>query len=415
MSFQSALSGLNAASQNLDVIGNNVANANTVGFKSSTPEFADVYTGALASAAGANAGIGVTVDGLDQSFAEGDIVTTSNPLDMAINGTGFFQVTTANGTLAYSRDGEFNLNNAGNIVNSSGAILNGYAVGTNGAILPSATPVPLVLNTAAVAPKTTTTVSAELNLDSDATVLNPANFNPDDSTTYSYASSVNVYDSLGNAHGLSTYFVNTGPNAAGENVWDVYGTLDGTALNGGAALGKLTFTTTGAVDTAASTVPIDVSGAVTTGATSPLAFALDFTGTTQYGTSSAITSLAQDGYTSGQLANFSVSTTGIITGTYTNGQTQTLGQVALANFAAPNSLQSTSNNEWLQTAASGPPLVGAPNSGSLGSIQSGALEQSNVDLTTELVNMITAQQDYQANAQTIKTEDALTQTLVNLP
>jgi flagellar hook protein FlgE len=411
MSYQSALSGLAAASSQLDVIGNNVANANTVGFKSSTVEFADVYTGALASAAGASAGIGVRVAGLDQSFAEGNIVSTSNALDMAINGQGFFQIS-QNGATSYSRDGEFQLNDTGNIVNSTGGELTGYLAGANGNILPSAQPVPLVISTAAVPPKTTTQVSSELNLDSTSPVLPAAGFNPADSTTYSYATSVNVYDSLGNPHGLSMYFVNTGPNGAGENVWQVFGSVDGTSVGN---LGAVTFSPSGTIDTAATTLPFNVSAPVTTGATTPLAFTLDFTGTTQYGTTSGITALAQNGYTSGQLSNYAISNTGIITGTYTNGQTQVLGQVALANFPAPDSLQNISNNQWLQTQASGPPLVGAPLSGSLGSIQSGALEQSNVNLTTELVNMITAQQNYQANAQTIKTEDALTQTLVSLP
>jgi flagellar hook protein FlgE len=411
MSYQSALSGLSAASQQLDVIGNNVANANTVGFKGSTVEFADVYTGALASAAGASAGIGVRVAGLDQSFSEGNITSTSNALDMAINGQGFFQIS-QNGAVAYTRDGEFQLDNQGHIVNSSGGQLTGYLAGANGGILPSATPTPLVVSTAAVPPKTTTDVTAQLNLDSTSPVLSAAGFNASDSTTYSYATSVNVYDSLGNAHGLSTFFVNTGPNATGENVWQVFGSLDGTSVGN---IGSITFAPSGSVDAAATTLPFAVSSPIATGATSPLAFNVDFTGTTQYGATSGITALSQNGFTSGQLANYAISNTGILTGTYTNGQTQVLGQVALANFPAPDSLQNISNNEWLQTASSGPPLVGAPLTGSLGSIQSGSLEQSNVDLTTELVNMITAQRDYQANAQTIKTEDALTQTLVSLP
>jgi flagellar hook protein FlgE len=211
------------------------------------------------------------------------------------------------------------------------------------------------------------------------------------------------------------YFVPTGPNASGENVWQVFGTVDGAAVGGATTpMGQLTFTTSGAVDTANSTFPATISLPITGGAATPLPITLSFTGTTQFGAASSVNQLTQNGYTSGQLSSYTVSASGLITGSYTNSQTLTLGQVSLASFAAPESLAPLSNNEWAQTAASGTPLVGAPNTGSLGVLQSGAVESSNVDLTTQLVDMITAQQAYQANAQTIKTQDAVMQTLVSL-
>lgn len=414
MSFQQGLSGLNAASQNLDVIGNNVANSSTVGFKESTAEFADIYAGA--ASATTSIGLGVSVSDVAQDFTQGSITTTNNPLDVAINGQGFFELS-QNGATVFSRDGQFQLDKNGYVVNAQGAQVMGYAVGANGTILPTATPTPLQIPDSDLGASPTSKVGAGLNLDSSATALNPANFNPADSTTYNYATSVTVYDSLGNSHSLGMYFVPTGPNASGENVWQVFGTDDGNVIGGAPAtpIGTLTFTTSGAIDTANSTSPMSVTLPIAGGAATPLTTSIDFTGTTQFGAPSSVNALTQNGYTSGQLSNYTISSTGVIQGSYTNGQTQTLGQIALANFAAPESLAPLGNNLWTQTAASGSPLVGAPNTGSLGSLQSGAVEESNVDLTTQLVDMITAQRDYQANAQTIKTESAIVQTLTSLP
>jgi flagellar hook protein FlgE len=414
MGYQQGLSGLSAASQNLDVIGNNVANSSTVGFKESGVEFGDVYASAEAASSANSVGLGVGVTEVAQDFTQGTITTTNNPLDIAINGQGFFQVS-QNGATSYTRDGQFQLNSNGDIVTASGAQLLGYGASSSGTILTSATATPLTIPTGNVAAKSTSDVTAGVNLDSSATALTAANFNPDDSTTYNFATSTPVYDSLGNSHDLSMYFVPTGPNASGENVWQVFGTVDGAAVGGATTpMGQLTFTTSGAVDTANSTFPATISLPITGGAATPLPITLSFTGTTQFGAASSVNQLTQNGYTSGQLSSYTVSASGLITGSYTNSQTLTLGQVSLASFAAPESLAPLSNNEWAQTAASGTPLVGAPNTGSLGVLQSGAVESSNVDLTTQLVDMITAQQAYQANAQTIKTQDAVMQTLVSL-
>jgi len=254
-----------------------------------------------------------------------------------------------------------------------------------------------------------------LNLDSRKDVPATTPFSATDPTSYNNATSVSVYDSLGNSHVLQTFYVKTGPvaPATGNGTWDVYATSDGTALPT-ANIGTLSFKSDGSVDTAATTLPFAISVPVTSGATTPLLINVDYTGTTQFGSAFGVNALTQDGSTSGRLSGFSTGSDGIITGRYTNGKSATLGQVVLANFTDPNGLQPLGNNAWAETASSGAPLVGTPTSGNLGTLQSSAVEDSNVDLTAELVHMITAQRNYQANAQTIKTEDQIMQTLVNL-
>ncbi|MES1998680.1 MAG: flagellar hook protein FlgE [Pseudomonadota bacterium] len=403
MGFQQGLSGLNAASKNLDVIGNNVANANTVGFKQSQAQFADVYANSLAGAGASQIGIGVKVAQVAQQFTQGNVTASNNPLDVAINGGGFFRMSN-NGTVSYARNGQFQLDKAGYIVNATGSHLTGYGVSASG-VLASGAPTDLNINTADLTPKITTKVSALLNLDSGSAIPVTTPFNMADPTTYNSSTAVSVYDSLGNAHTVQTFYVKTGANA-----WDVYAANDG-APTTPANIGSLAFASDGSLIAGASlTVPLVVS----TGATTPFPVSIDYTGTSQYGSSFSVNALKQDGYTSGRLSGFSISADGTIVGRYTNGQSATLGQVVLANFTNPNGLQSLGNNLWTESAASGPALVGTPDSGSLGVLQSSAVEDSNVDLTAELVNMITAQRNYQANAQTIKTQDQVMQTLVNL-
>lgn len=410
MSFEQGLSGLSAAATNLDVIGNNVANVNTIGFKQSDAHFADVYASAGGIVGENSAGIGTRVSAIAQSFAQGSLTSTSNPLDLAINGSGFFRLSDA-GSVEYSRNGQFSLDKSGFIVNDAGARLTGYPAGPNG-ILPTASPVDLQISQADVTPQTTTKVAATVQLDSSAAPIAAA-FDPADTTTYQFPTSTSIYDSLGNTHALGIYFAPAGPNASGENAWNVYATLDGTALSA-SAVGAVTFGTDGLVDTSATTLPLNLSAAVGGGATTPLAFTLDLGASTQFGTTSGVNQITQDGFTSGRLSSYSVSDDGTILGRYSNGQTKPLAQVALANFTAPEGLASLGNNVWAESSKSGPPLVGAPGTASLGALQSGTVEESNVDLTAQLVDLITAQRNYQANAQTIKTEDALMQTLVNL-
>jgi flagellar hook protein FlgE len=405
MSFQQGLSGLFAAARNLDVIGNNVANANTVGFKQGGAIFADVYANSLAGGGGSSAGIGVAVTGIQQNFSQGNVSTTSNPLDVAINGGGFFRLDT-NGTVSYSRNGQFHLDKDGFIVNTTGSKATGYGVDAAGNVLISSAG-PLQVSLAQLQATATATSDIGLNLDARETPPTNTPFNITDPTTYNKATSMSVYDSLGNPHAFTTYYVKTGANA-----WDVYGAMDGTAFP--SKIGSLTFNTNGSLNAGIPPLPFNISVPLTNGATTPFNFTLDYPGTTQFGSQFGVNTLQQDGFSSGQLSGFSIGSDGLIQGRYTNGQSRTLGQFMLVNFPNATGLQPIGNNAWTETASSGQPVPGSPGSGNLGVLQSGAVEESNVDLTAELVDMITAQRVYQANAQTIKTQDQVLNTLVNL-
>lgn len=446
MGFQQGLSGLNAASRSLDVISNNVANANTVGFKQAQAQFADVFANSLNGGTGGNAvGIGTKVAAIAQSFTQGNITTTNNPLDTAINGNGFFRLSN-NGAITYSRNGQFSLNRNGEIVNAQGLNVTGYLADTNG-VLSTGAAVPLRINTTDIAPKQTDNVTAILNLDSrelvpgtqtpvaNPPVITPVAFSITDPTTYNKATTIDVFDSLGNRHQLQTFYVKVDPatrvpTAPITSEWDVFAAVDGTLINGTAAapaqagsIGTLGFNNVGALVSAtppfSATDPraLAITVPVATGAITPISLPtikFDYTGTSQYGSAFSPNTLTQDGYTSGRLAQFNTAADGRIIGTYTNGRTAVLAQVVLANFVNPNGLQPLGDNQWAETAESGAALVSSPGSGSLGVLQSNATEDSNTDLTAELVNLITAQRVYQANAQTIKTEDQVLQTLVNL-
>ncbi len=411
MGFQQGLSGLNSATKNLDVIGNNVANASTVGFKGSEAQFADVYANSLSGAGAGQIGIGSQLAAVAQQFNQGTITATNNPLDIAINGKGFFRMDD-NGAITYSRNGQFQFDKDGFIVNSARMQLTGYGVDAFGNIL-SAPPSPIQISFADIAPNATTAFTLGANLDSREVPPAVAIFDPTDPTSYTASTSGTVYDTLGNSHVFTTYFVKTA--TAGQ--WDLYATVDGTAatnvdLGGGAGVAStINFDTVGALTSA---MPLAASLTISTGAVTPLAFSFDLAGTTQYGANFGVNNLVQDGFSSGRLAGFNVSDEGIILGRYTNGVSRNLGQVVLAEFRNAQGLKPLGGNQWQESSESGLPIVGAPNTGSLGVLQSAAVEDSNVDLTEELVNMITAQRVYQANAQTIKTQDAVLQTLVNL-
>lgn len=504
MSFQQGLSGLNSAAKSLDVIGNNIANASTVGFKGSQAQFADVYANSLNGAGGNQAGIGSKVASIAQQFTQGNIEASANPLDIAINGGGFFR-TSINGATQYSRNGQFSLDKEGYLVNNQTARLTGYTVGPTGGIL-AGSPVPLQINTADLSPVATTRVDTEINLDSSSTVPVTSPFNATDPTSYNKQTPIDVYDSLGNPHVLSTFYVKTGGGA-----WDVYTAVDGVEItnqgvNAAAQTDAASIAARAAYQTAATTPPgttaaeavayataagtavaaaagaagataaqqaailtaatsagttvgitpdeidaliadavtvppvrtgylrFDTNGALSaalmspqtlplsialpifpaTGSQNTLTVDMNFANSTQYGAPTSEKRTTQDGYTAGSLQRFAAGSDGIILGQYSNGQSQPLGQIVLANFANPNGLSPLGNNAWAETSVSGTALVGTPNSGSLGVLQSSAVENSNVDLTAELVNMITAQRVYQANAQTIKTQDSVLQTLVNL-
>jgi flagellar hook protein FlgE len=401
MAFQQGLSGLNAASKSLDVIGNNVANSSTVGFKQARAEFADVYATTLAGAGGSQVGIGTKVAEIQQLFTQGNITTTGNPLDIAITGDGFFRIDT-DGAITYTRNGQFQLDQFGNIVTSSGAKVTGYMADTNGNLL-TGTPTPIQINTADLQPQATANASALVNLDSREAAITAA-FDATDPDTYNSVVPTTIYDSQGNQHSLMTYFTKTA-----DNTWDVRTTVDGgTAVVAGPT--TITFNASGII----TGTPVQTIAFTPPGGAAAMSVSFSLANSTQFGQSFGINSQSQNGYSAGKLASFGTSSDGTIIGRYTNGQSKTLGQIVLAKFANPNGLQNLGNNQWAESTESGLAVIGTAGTGGLGVMQSSALEESNVDLTSELVNMITAQRFYQANAQTIKTQDQVLQTLVNL-
>lgn len=557
MSFQQGLSGLNLSAKQLDVIGNNVANSGTVGFKQSQAQFSDMYAASLAGNGAVQVGTGGKIAAVVQQFTQGNITNTSNPMDTAISGQGFFRMIDPSGSIFYSRNGQFQVDKNGFIVNNQGHKLSGYLPDATGAIVPGQ-PLPILINSSDLAPQQTASVVVGANLDSRAaTPVNPV-FNTLDPTSYNSSTSTTVYDSLGTSHVGSLYFqrqpiapttsaviipagANTatlastagmaightitlpgagaaGPSttaaattapvtsatlasvaglAVGDNItivgdagahtisaintttgvvtfapatatdtgaaaavtstkaltttitgiagnvvtfspatttdtlapvtvtsnagsanWDTYLAIDGVLVPAaGTPLTRLTFNTLGQLaSTTPASVPVGTmsSAPFTPTAAAAQTLAFNFAQTSQYGGNFGVNSLTQDGYSSGRLSGFNTSADGTILGRYSNGQSRALGQVLLANFTNPQGLQPMGNNEWVESSTSGGPLIGTPGSSALGVLQSSATEDSNVDLTAELVNMIVAQRVYQANAQTIKTQDAVLQTLVSM-
>ncbi|GAB3667205.1 flagellar hook protein FlgE [Ramlibacter alkalitolerans] len=434
MSFQQGISGLNAASRSLDVIGNNIANANTVGAKVARAEFADVYANATQHQLDNAAGMGTRVAAVTQQFSQGSIRTTENPMDVAINGRGFFRVAApGSADAAYTRNGQFQLDRQGYVVTSQGMRLQGYAIDpTTGK--PGGVTADVQLPSQGIDPHVTSSGDVGLNLDARTpapTATTPA-FALGNADSYNNATSMAVYDQQGNEHVLSLYFRRT----ATDNQWDVYSALDGTAVPAVAAgvqsaAGRLTFGADGRLDPAQSgTLNAGVLGAG--GLTLPLPFptstlpvppsastttapvTLSFNGSTQFGSAFGVTSVSQDGYAPGQLTGFGIDAGGMVQARYSNGRTMPAAQIALADFRNEQGLAAVGGNLWRATPASGQPAIGAPGSANVGVLQGGALEEANIDLTQQLVDMITAQRAYQANAQTIKTQDQLTSTLVNL-
>jgi flagellar hook protein FlgE len=419
MSFQQGLSGLNATSKNLQVIGNNIANANTYGTKVSRAEFSDVYANALNGAGANSVGIGTSVSTVAQQFTQGTIKITDNPMDLAINGAGFFQVAGLDSATSYTRNGQFKVDREGYIVNNGGLRLMGYATDGLGGVLPGVSAA-LQLPTGGIAPAATTEVGLEFNLDSRSAVTVPGTgpaINFSDARTYNNATSMTAYDLQGREVALTYYFQKSGANA-----WNVFATANGNTVAGTAAAPLPVTSIAFAADGSAPTAPVGpvvfdipattLPGGGTTAAIDDVAF--DLQSVTQFGTSFGVTNATQDGYAAGQLAAIVVESDGVVNARYSNGRSQAAGQIEIANFRNPQGLQPLGDNLWGRTNASGEAILGVPGQGNLGVLQDGALEESNIDLTGELVNMIVAQRIYQANAQTIKTQDQVLQTLVNL-
>jgi flagellar hook protein FlgE len=418
MGFHHALSGLNAASKSLDVSGHNIANSNTVGFKKSRAEFNEMVAGAMGTGqcpGSVGSGIGVSVAAVTQQFSQGVITPTANGLDMAINGDGFFVVNTPKGT-AYTRNGAFQLDKSGQLVTANGDKVMGYALDPLTGTRASATAEPITFPSGSAIPANPTTkAEIRLNLDARAPLAagDPDATPPVPATPrQTYGTSLQAFDSLGVAHPVSVYFEKTGPNT-----WAVFDGLNTVDADGEVVeavnLGTLTFREDGTLNLEESTLdPISLE--LGNGAATPLQVDIDLSKATQFGSAFAVAKITQDGYASGELTGVSVSGDGTLMASYSNGITRPEAQVALARFTNPQGLASAGNNNWVATADAGPAIEGTAGSGSFGTIQGCALEESNVDLTAELVGMMTAQRAYQANAQTIKTQDQVFSTLANL-
>jgi len=404
MSFQNALGGINAATTDLDVISNNVANVNTTGFKKGRAEFADLVTASPYSMSNTVAGSGVKVSAIAQQFSQGSINTTSNSLDLAISGQGFF-VLNKNGEQVYSRAGNFSVDSNSYVVNPAGQRLQVFppnsASGFNTGSMND-----LQLQVGNNPPAATQTITVVSNLPATATQPAVTPFDPTNANTYNNNTSLTVYDSLGVSHVATMYFVKT----ATPNQWDMYSYMDGNAVGGAQSLqysssGALTVPASGQIALPAWTPP---------NGSAPLAATLNLASSTQYSNSFSVNALRQDGNATGSLIGIDVSTLGVVSANFSNGKSQALGQVVMANFTDSQGLKKVGDNAWAQTYDSGQPLIGQPGSSSFGQVQSDALESSNVNQTEELVSMIAAQRNFQANAQVITTQDQVTQTILNI-
>ncbi|MDT8388558.1 MAG: flagellar hook protein FlgE [Thiogranum sp.] len=404
MPFRTALSGLNASSAELRVIGNNVANSSTKGFKESRAEFADIFASSNLGVTANAIGTGVRLSSVSQQFTQGNIEFTDNNLDLAISGEGFFQLND-NGINVYSRAGQFGVDRDGFVVNSQQQNLNVFGADANGNITGAISP--LQLDRADIAPQATTQVGVSANLSAAATVPATAVFDPADASSYNNSTSLTVYDSLGTAHLATTYFVKT----AVPNQWETRLYLNGAAQGGP---NTLEFDNTGSIDTTNFPSTVTIGGINPGTGAANMSVTLDFENATQYGSEFSVNNLKQDGFATGRLSGIDISDNGVITSRFTNGQSRVLGQVAIATFNNSQGLRQLGDTSWAETFDSGAPLVAAPGAGSSGLIEAGALEGSNVDLTEQLVGMITAQRNFQANAQVISAADTITQTIINI-
>ena len=402
MGFSQAISGMNAASKQLDVIGNNIANSATVGFKSASISFADIY-------AGSKVGMGVKVASVMQNFNDGTITSTNNSLDVAISGNGFFRLVDSNGQIYYTRNGQFQLDAERNIVSVDGLQLTGYlATGTPPKIQQGSAPGPLKISQEMLNASATSKAFLQTNLNSNSKVPEKQPINAEDADTFNYSTNITTYDSLGNQRNVQLFYVKTA-----DNQWDVH-YLDSSDPNASLkTLGQMEFDSSGKLISDPE-MTINLNGL---NGSADNTFTLSLANSTQQNMGKELGSIKApiiDGYAAGDLVGYSINDDGTIYGVYSNQQTMLLGQIAMADFANVNGLESTGNNNWRSTPNSGAEVLGVASSGTFGSLASGSVEASNVDMSAELVNMIVAQRNYQSNSQTIKTQDQILNTLVNL-
>ncbi len=451
MSFNIALSGISAAQKDLNTTANNIANANTIGFKESRAEFADVYANSIFANSKTAVGDGVSTTQVAQQFHQGSLQLTNNSLDLAIQGNGFFVTSSGLGDADYSytRAGAFKVNANNYMVDSAGNYLQTFPVDSDGnsSSVSLTTTKPVQIPDTAGSPSATENVSMSMNLNAQDEALDPAAFDPSDSSTYNSSTSMTIYDSLGEPHIMTAYFVKpTGGSYAGENNWVAYYAVDGKPVDvssnasyqadtdgdgaadsslpaetsGGWKGAVLTFNSVGAYtgsDPASiSTEALGTGGAgvISAGADGAQTLTIKFNSPTQYSSSFAATELNQDGTTVGRLTNVEIGSDGLIMASYSNGSSVPLARVALVHFANEQGLTQVGNTSWKASLDSGQPIAGEAHSGTFGSIASSALEQSNIDLTTELVDLISAQRNFQANSRTLEVNNTLQQTVLQI-
>ena len=441
MSFNIALTGLAAAQKDLDVTANNIANVNTTGFKESRAEFADVYASSVFSSGKTKNGDGVQTAIVAQQFHQGSLQFTSNSLDLAITGEGYFAMSSdlASQDYTYTRAGAFKLDQDNFIVDAKGNFLQGFPVDSATGDTTSvslSTSAALQIPDSSGSPRATTNVYSSFNLDSRQVAPTVTPFDSNESATYNSSTSTTVYDSLGEPHIMQFFFVKE-DTATSANTWNVYATVDGNDFTGtgaGGQLTTLTFDQSGLPESTDGTLNTDstfdsvalgaagLSSMLTNGAT----FADDINvnwrdeaGTankipTQYASNFEVKALEQDGATVGRLAGLDIGTDGKVVASYSNGDSTYLGQVAMVRFSNSQGLQQVGDTAWKKSLTSGEPLAGEPGSGTLGSINSSALEQSNTNLTTELVDLITAQRNYQANSRALEVNSTIQQSILQI-
>lgn len=459
MGFATALSGLNAASTSLQVIGNNIANANTTGFKESRAEFADVYN----STGPTTPGAGVRVTEVAQQFHQGNIESTQNSLDLALAGSGFYALgadSDSTTPIAYTRNGAFHLSAEGFITNDTGHfLLGGAPLGSKISDgFSTGAPKAIEIDTSQGAPSATSEMDIKVNLDSRTGNPTITPFAGYDSTTeagpdvasFNSSTAATIFDSLGNTHTLTTYFVDKTPDGSPTSIWEAYYYLDGHAIDipatgggdstlhdptGGTpadfvgtpipftfdAQGNLTPDTTGSNIAGANgddnIVISNLSLFLVSELNEPvenLNLTINPTDTTQFASAFGVNDLQQNGFASGNLTGVSVDPTGVVLARYSNGTSRPLAQIILANFTSPQGLAKVGDTTWQESVTSGTAVLGVAGGNNFGNISSSALENSNTDIATQLVKMIVAQQAYQANAQTIQTEDEIIQRILQL-
>ncbi len=408
MPFDIALTGLNAAQNDLQVISNNIANSETSGFKRSRTEFADLYATSQFGTSSNAIGQGVEVAAITQQFTDGDITFTDNSLDLAITGQGFF-VLSDGGSQTFTRAGAFQVDNVGNIVNSSGSQLVGFQADSAGNL--TGAQGPLAISRGNIAPNVTSTIDIDANIDASETILPAFLVGPTgpDPATYNHATSYTVFDSLGGEHVTTNYF-----RKDSATDWQVFQFVDNVQVSGPDVLTFDAFGALTAINGTVGQTTTTSAAFVPGGVGAPTTFTVDYSDITQFGGGFGISAIDQNGFATGRLSSLDFDPSGTLFARYTNGQSLVLGQVALANFANAQGLRPTGNSSWSESFASGQPLIGAPGSADLGLIQSGSLEESNVDVTGELINLIQTQRNFQANAQVIGTADTITQTIINI-